>query len=102
MGGGQREAPSDLTSDEDKTKSGKHSLISAAFVQIHSAIGTGILLFPYAFWAFGGPVEAVAAQLVSLHIMLPQFWLRFPKQMVFLPTRAPTSQLKRSAYTLMI
>ena len=40
------------------------SLASAAFVQAHNAIGSGVLLFPYTFWAFGGPVEGVAAQLV--------------------------------------
>lgn len=45
-------------------KSGS-SLASAAFVQTHNAIGTGLLLFPYTFWAFGGILETVAAQLVS-------------------------------------
>jgi len=63
----QMEAPLDVNSDNDKAKPGKHSLMSATFVQIHNAIGAGILLFPYAFWAFGGPVEAVAAQLVSYY-----------------------------------
>ena len=46
------------------TKPGS-SLASAAFVQTHNAIGTGILLFPYTFWAFGGVLETVAAQLVG-------------------------------------
>ena len=62
-----REAPLDINSDNDKIKPGKHSLMSATFVQTHNAIGAGILLFPYAFWAFGGPVQAVAAQLVSYY-----------------------------------
>ena len=46
------------------TKPGS-SLASAAFVLTHNAIGTGILLFPYTFWAFGGVLETVAAQLVG-------------------------------------
>ena len=46
------------------TESGS-SLASAAFVQTHNAIGTGILLFPYTFWAFDGIKEAVAAQIVG-------------------------------------
>ena len=46
------------------SKSGS-SLASAAFVQTHNAIGSGLLLFPYTFWAFGGILETVAAQLVS-------------------------------------
>ena len=71
MGVDHNEAIMDVNSDNDKTKLGKHSLISATFVQTHNAIGTGILLFPYAFWAFGGPVEAVAAQLVSYYCATP-------------------------------
>ena len=48
----------------DVKKSGS-SLASATFVLVHNAIGTGILLLPYAFWAFGGLLVGVAAQLVG-------------------------------------
>ena len=38
------------------------SLASVAFVLTHNTIVTGILLFPYTFWAFGGVLETIAAQ----------------------------------------
>lgn len=49
---------------KDETKKGRSSLIGASFVQAHNAIGTGLLLFPYTFWAFGGPAGGILLQLV--------------------------------------
>ena len=43
---------------------GRSSLIGASFVQAHNAIGTGLLLFPYTFWAFGGLAGGILIQLV--------------------------------------
>jgi len=63
---GHSEMLLDVKQQHNVEKPGKHSMISAIFVLVHNAIGAGILLFPYAFWAFGGPEEAVMAQLVSI------------------------------------
>ena len=50
-------------------KMGKNSLVGAALVQVHNAIGTGLLLFPYTFWAFDGPVGGIAVQLVRYLVL---------------------------------
>ena len=49
---------------KDEVKQGRSSLIGASFVQAHNAIGTGLLLFPYTFWAFGGLAGGILIQLV--------------------------------------
>ena len=49
----------DIRKDE-----GRNSLLGASFVQAHNAIGTGLLLFPYTFWAFGGLTGGILIQLV--------------------------------------
>jgi len=48
----------------------KNTLVSAALVQAHNAIGTGLLLFPYTFWAFDGPIGGIAVQLVRQSTLL--------------------------------
>ena len=49
---------------KDQDREGRSSLIGASFVQAHNAIGTGLLLFPYTFWAFGGIAGGTLIQLV--------------------------------------
>lgn len=51
---------------KDETREGRNSLIGATFVQAHNAIGTGLLLFPYTFWAFGGIAGGTLIQLVII------------------------------------
>jgi len=55
---------------KDELKPEKSSLIGASFVQAHNAIGTGLLLFPYTFWAFGGLAGGVLIQLVNKNIII--------------------------------
>lgn len=51
---------------KDETKQGRNSLIGSSFVQAHNAIGTGLLLFPYTFWAFDGLAGGILIQLVNI------------------------------------
>ena len=60
-------AKQDARKDE---ASGRNSLIGSSLVQVHYAIGTGLLLFPYTFWAFGGVAGGTLIQLVSKYILL--------------------------------
>ena len=49
---------------KNEASQGKSSLAGASFVQVHNAIGTGLLLFPYTFWAFGGLAGGALIQVV--------------------------------------
>ena len=57
-------AAGDIKKQEDRE--GRNSLIGASFVQAHNAIGTGLLLFPYTFWAFGGIAGGTLIQVVII------------------------------------
>ena len=60
------EPPSNGTLVDARKDEGRNSLIGASFVQAHNAIGTGLLLFPYTFWAFGGLAGGTLIQLVII------------------------------------
>ena len=60
-------AEQDTRKDE---ATGRNSLIGATLVQVHYAIGTGLLLFPYTFWAFGGVAGGTVIQLVIEYLLL--------------------------------
>ena len=51
---------------KEEGREGRNSLIGASFVQAHNAIGTGLLLFPYTFWAFGGIAGGTLIQVVII------------------------------------